>query len=76
MNDFITEVSFTSATQNDKKQDMFTYISNNEKLGIINCHIFNVGPDIATIIASAVKDEIKKTREALRKRGQVLPLAC
>ena len=51
MTDFITEVSFTSATQNDKKQDMFTYISNDEKLGMITLnrmcaveHFCTVGP--------------------------------
>lgn len=69
MHEYITNVSFTCVPSHDKNKDMFAYICQNESVGIINCHIFNVASDLGKMINDSVRSAVRITHEKLRKKG-------
>ena len=50
-------------------EEMFSYISTNESIGVMNCHIFTVAPDLGQLICTAVKNGVIASNQNQKKRG-------
>ena len=62
---FIKNITFSAVLH-----DSFAYIVNDERLQRIDCHIFNVGPTVGSMICKNLQDALNHLEQEEKQRGQ------
>ena len=61
--DFIRDVSFTCKVGKEGKNELFGYIANDERLGVMNCHVFRLPEGTNKQITKAVQEAFRVAAE-------------
>lgn len=72
--DFIKNVSFNTNSGLDGIFELFGYISDDRRLGVINCHVFKVRQGYAREISSTFSSVFKSNAEEKKKKSELTPL--
>eukprot|EP00045_Choanoeca_perplexa_P015831 m.205084 g.205084 ORF g.205084 m.205084 type:complete len:1184 (+) comp17092_c1_seq4:142-3693(+) len=59
MNTYLKDVAFSCVVQSDANGDVFTFISNDEKIGRTACHIFRFGVRVGDKLCNAITEAFK-----------------